>query len=135
MSLTAALTRMWAGALISLVILVGLLAMHGLASTGSTGACHGNPALAVADSPAVDHHGPAARSAPATEFAGATCMATLPRLVGVSNPLLIGFIALALLGSSIGLSSLLQSYCRWGQWRAPPTSGVQVLRLECVLRT
>ncbi|WP_433611961.1 hypothetical protein [Prescottella agglutinans] len=157
MSSTAALPRTWGGVLISLVILAGLFAMHGLAGSETASACHGAPGFAASAAPAADHPGTAALPASAMdpagsahhrpdsagvvvepvsamEFAGATCVATLPRLVAVSNPLLIGFVALAALGGGLGYGSL-QRCCRWDHRRAPPSSGVHVLRLKCVLRT
>ncbi|MBM4468112.1 hypothetical protein GS502_01040 [Rhodococcus hoagii] len=149
MSSTAALSRMRGGVLISLIIVVGLFAMHGLVGSSGVSACHGDPGFVVADSPAVSassadpagsvHHptrstGAVVEPASAMEFAGSTCVSTLPRLVAVSNPLLIGFVALVVLCGGIGYRSL-QRYYRWDQWLAPPSSGVAVLRLKCVLRT
>ncbi len=147
MSSTAALSRMWGGALLSVIIVVGLLAMHGLTGSGGVGACHGDRGLVAADSPAAESMDPAAsmhhtthpagvvsEPASAMEIAGAACVAVLPRLVAVADPLLIGLVALAVFCGGIGVGCFRRHH-RWDRWRAPPVSGVEVLRLKCVLRT
>ncbi|PND50540.1 hypothetical protein CQZ88_18870 [Rhodococcus sp. ENV425] len=61
-------------------------------------------------------------------------MATILRLVGVSNLLLSGFVALVAWCLAVACSNA-RRFGRWRRWRPRPGSGTEILHLKCVLRT
>lgn len=157
MSSTAVLSRTLRRVALSVMVVAGLIAMHGLASTGGVPTCFGDPRLptsgvSATDSPtatavgspsmqradpAPPHpHSLAEHTAPETaaDSMGVACVATIPRLVGVSNPLLSGFVALVALCLAVACSNA-RRFGRWRRRRPRPGSGMEILHLKCVLRT
>ncbi|RVW02306.1 hypothetical protein EF834_11875 [Rhodococcus spongiicola] len=139
------------------MLLTGLLTMHGLATdgintAGGTTACPGGSAVLPTSEP--DSSGetapvsvrvgaepataaaPGAAAAPGTEMemSGESCVATLPRQAAAVSPLMLGFVVLVALGASAG-SAHAPGRGRPETWRGPPSPGIDVLRLKCVLRT
>ena len=157
MSSTAAVSRTPPLVVLSVMGVAGLIAMHGLANSGGMSACFGDPRLPASDVQAADppqttavalasvHRAdpaaspapsPGAHTAPAPADASmsAACVATVPRLMGVPNPLLIGLLVLVALCVAVACGNT-GGLGRWRQWRPPPASGVELLHLKCVLRT
>ncbi|WP_127954696.1 hypothetical protein [Rhodococcus xishaensis] len=167
MSFLSPLIRSWRRAVICLVLLTGLLTMHGLANAatntaGGTNVCPGAstvlpipgpdsssgtalPKKAAVDSETAylekEHPSTSPRSisqgagpATAMEMSGESCVATLPRQAAAVSPLMLGFLVLVALGASAE-SAKGQARTHPETRRGPPSSGVDVLRLKCVLRT
>ncbi len=158
MSSTAAVSRTLRLVTLSVMVVAGLIAMHGLANSGGMPACFGDPRLPASDVQAADSPhttavaltsvhaadpasspapSPGAHTTPAPAHASMTaaCVATVPRLSGVPHPLLIGLFALVALRIAAACGNNVAGHRRWRQWRPPPASGVELLHLKCVLRT